>query len=172
MLNLFISRILASSVDFLCNRVLSNGSPIISRSRASDDKEKCCLESRSWLNLGHHDDGACTFSTILLYSFSPLCLVFVPHCSIQHLFSPSYSLSLSTSFSLSVLLASSSFTIFLSLYSFSILLFFSSVCYLSLFSSITIVSFSPFCLFFSLSDTIQGSSFGGRPDANRWRAKK
>lgn len=43
-----------------------------SRSRAADDKEKCCLESRSWLNLGHPDDGACTFSTILLFLLSAL----------------------------------------------------------------------------------------------------
>lgn len=66
-----------------------------SRSRAADDKEKCCLESRSWLNLGHPDDGACTFSTILLFLLSALPRVRSPppRSTEQHLF-PLLSLSL------------------------------------------------------------------------------
>lgn len=56
--------------DFLHDRAATNGLPIHCTSGA-DDKEKCCLESRSWLNLGH-PDGAYTFSTILLFLLSAL----------------------------------------------------------------------------------------------------
>lgn len=64
-------RMLRASREIFSARI-EQRSVYTSRSRAVDDKEKCCLESRSWLNLGHPDDGACTFSTILLFLLSAL----------------------------------------------------------------------------------------------------
>lgn len=85
------------------------------RSCAADDKEKCCLESRSWLYLGHPDDGACTFSTILLFLPSVLSRIRVPcHLIEQHI-------------SLSLLATSSSFGFCLSPLALFIFLPFSSV---------------------------------------------
>lgn len=81
-----------------------------SRSRAADDKEKCCLESRSCLNLGHPDDGACTFSTILLFLLSVLPRVRSPPFDrttpfLFGLLSPSFPLVLYLLLSFSCLLA-------------------------------------------------------------------
>lgn len=55
---------------FSGDRGAANGLPVHC-ARGGDDKEKCCLESRSWLNLGH-PDAAYTFSTILLFLLSAL----------------------------------------------------------------------------------------------------
>lgn len=139
--------------------------------RAADDKEKCCLESRSWLNLGHPDDGACTFSTILLFLLSALPRVRSPPRVRRN---NTFSLSLSRSFPLSIHLscAYSSFS-----YSPLVLPSFYPSAFLLSVSPCTSLLFhrSPPSLFlplFSPPDTIQGSSSGGRPDANRRKKER
>jgi len=67
----FVSRGIVRASRKIFSASIEQRSAYTSRSHA-DDKEKCCLESRSWLNLGHPDDGACTFSTILLFLLSAL----------------------------------------------------------------------------------------------------
>lgn len=142
-------------------RASGNGPPI---HRATDDKEKCCLESRSWLNLGHPDDGACTFSTILLFlllalprefdgttpflSLSRSLRVYLS-CAYSNLsFSPSY-----PSLFLSLCLSPQPLSAYVP-------------------SRPSIASFSLPAPFFSPPDTIQGSSSGGRPDANRRKKER
>lgn len=137
-----------------------------SRSRAADDKEKCCLESRSWLNLGHPDDGACTFSTILLFLLSTLPRVRFPAARSTEP-TPSLSIYLSRAYSSLSLSPPSSFPLSIPL---AFLLSHSPRTSL-LFHRSPPSLFLPL-FFFSPPDTIQGSSSGGRPDANRRKKER